>query len=380
MIYLDNAATTRMFEECLDEYKKWAIDCYYNPSALYAQSLEPLNMMHKVKANIAKKIGCLPEELYFVASGSEADNLSLLCTIKPKKGKVLISSVEHSAIANTAQRLKDLGYEIEFVNVDRYGRVDINDFKSKMTKDTVLVSIMLVCNETGALNPIKELCSLAKRVNPSVVFHCDGVQGFGKVPVNLKNFGVDAFSISSHKIHGPKGVGVVFVKKDIHPRTFIYGGGQEDNIRSATENVPGIAAFNVAMDKTFETIAQDYSKAKEIQKYVYDFVSKNFEDCIINTNLEESSPYIISFSLKNVRGEGVVHYLESRDIVIGTGSACSAKKGLKRIPLALGLDSAYHDGMLRISYDANINKEDLNTALNALKEAIKVERELHKHE
>lgn len=378
MIYLDNAATTKMYEECLEEYKKYSCDIYFNPSALYAQALTPLNVINSVRANIAKKLGCLQEEIYFTASGSEGDNLCLLSTIKAKKGKVLISSIEHAAINNTALRLKELGYELEYINVDRFGRVDFSDFEKKMTQDVVLVSVMLVCNETGALNQIKELATYAKLKNKNVIFHCDGVQGFGKVPVNLKNLNVDCFTMSSHKIHGPKGVGAVYIKNTVNPRTFIFGGGQENNIRSATENVAGIAAFNVAINKTFENIQEKYAKARYLQNHVIEFLNEKVENVIINTNVNASSPYIVSFALPNVRGEGVVHYLESKDIIIGTGSACSAKKGLKRIPMALGLDSKYYDGMLRISYDWDLSIEDLDIALNCLLEALNKEKELHK--
>ena len=349
MIYLDNAATTKMYEECMDVFKDYACNNFYNPSALYSQSLIGGDLLKAARQNIAKRLTCNYQDIYFTASGSEGDNMAFLSTIKQKKGKILISNVEHAAVYNMASHLAEMGFDLDFVNVDRFGRVDIADFRAKMTKDVILCSIMHVCNETGAINPIKELCKIAKDVNPKVIFHSDGVQAFGKIPVNLKNLNVDVYTISSHKIHGPKGVGAIYIKDSVHPKTFIYGGGQENNIRSATENVPGIAAFSKAIDIKFATLDEDVKKSKEIQKMIYEYV-QNFDGCIINTNLEESSPYIVSFSLKNIRGEGVVHTLESKDIIIGTGSACSAKKGLKRIPLALNLDGAYHNGMLRVSF------------------------------
>ncbi len=377
MIYLDNAATTKMYEECMDVFKDYACNNFYNPSALYSQSLIGGDLLKAARQNIAKRLTCNYQDIYFTASGSEGDNMAFLSTIKQKKGKNIISNVEHAAVFNMASHLNEMGFDLDFVNVDRFGRVDIADFRAKMTKDVILCSIMHVCNETGAINPIKELCKIAKDVNPKVIFHSDGVQAFGKIPVNLKNLNVDVYTISSHKIHGPKGVGAIYIKDSVHPKTFIYGGGQENNIRSATENVPGIAAFSKAIDIKFATLDEDVQKSKEIQKMIYDYV-QNFDDCIINTNLEQSSPYIVSFSLKNVRGEGIVHNLESKDIIIGTGSACSAKKGLKRIPLALNLDGAYHNGMLRISFDPKDDINEIKHALDELANAIKIERNLQK--
>ena len=377
MIYLDNAATTKMYKECIDVFEKYACEDYYNPSALYSQSMIGSDLLKKVRQNIAQRLSCNYQEIYFTASGSEGDNMAFLSTIKQKKGKILISNVEHAAVYNMACHMQELGFDVEFVDVDRYGRVNEADFRAKMTKDVIFCSIMHVCNETGAINPIKQLCKIAKDVNPRVIFHADGVQAFGKIPVNLKSLNVDVYSISSHKIHGPKGVGAIFIKESVHPKTFIFGGGQENNIRSATENVPGIAAFSKAIDMKFANLDNDVKKAKDIQRMIYDRISK-LSDCIINTNLDESSPYILSFSLKNIRGEGVVHTLESKDIIIGTGSACSAKKGLKRIPLALNLDGAYHNGMLRISFDVNDDINDINLALDELEKAIEIERNLVK--
>ena len=375
MIYLDNAATTKMYKECIDVYEKYACDLFYNPSALYSQSLIAGEVVKKARENVAKRLGCMPSEIYFTASGSEGDNMAFLSTIKQKKGKILISSVEHAAVYNIARHLEEMGFEVVEVAVDNYGCVNEADFRAKMTKDVIFCSIMHVCNETGALNPIKSLCSIAKEINPRCIFHSDGVQAFGKIPVNVKSLGVDVYTVSSHKIHGPKGVGAIFIKDSIHPKTFIYGGGQENNVRSATENVPGIAAFSKAIDIKFSTMADDRDVAHHIYNLVLNHVSQ-FEDCIINTKENEYAQYIVSFALKDVRGEGIVHALESKDIIIGTGSACSAKKGLKRIPQALGLDSAYYNGMLRISFDPHDDYEEIEKALIELKAVIDRERKL----
>ena len=377
MIYLDNAATTKMYRECLDVYEKYACDIYYNPSALYSQSIIAGDVVKKARENIAKRLGCLPSEIYFTASGSEGDNMAFMSTIKQKKGKILISSVEHAAVHNMAHHLEEMGFEVVEVSVDRFGRVNEADFRAKMTKDVIFCSIMHVCNETGAVNPIKDLVKIAKEVNPRCIFHSDGVQAFGKSYINLKNLGVDVYTISSHKVHGPKGVGAIYIKESVHPKTFIYGGGQENNVRSATENVPGIAAFSKAIDIKYSTLDDDKDMAMHVFQHIYSFLSY-IDGCIINTenSYEVATSCIISFALSNVRGEGIVHALESKDVIIGTGSACSAKKGLKRIPLALGLSSEYFNGMLRISFDPKISEEELINALRELKLAIDKERKL----
>lgn len=376
MIYLDSAATTNMYKECVDDYVFAACDFYYNPSALYSLALEASHIVKKTKGRIAQTLSVDRDDIYFVASGTEADNIALLTTIKQKKGRVLISAVEHAAVYNTAMHLKEKGYEVIVIPTDRFGRVDLVEYKKLLTKDTVLVSCIHVCNETGAINPIQEIAKLAKMVNPDCIVHSDGVQAYGKIPVNIKALNVDLYSISSHKIHGPKGLGAIYIKNTIHPRTFIFGGGQEKNLRSATENVPAIRALNTAIEITFGKLDKSYKHAKKLQEMVIsEFLS--IEDCSINTDVNNSSPYIVSCALKNIKGEVLVHLLEKKKIIIGTGSACSAKKGLKRIPLALKLDNEYHDGMIRISFDDSVSEETMQTALETIKETICIQRKFN---
>ena len=378
MIYLDNAATTKMFDDCLDAYKKYAVDCFYNPSALYAKALEPYNAMNQARKTIASALGCDMSEILFTASGSESDNIALRSTIKFKKGRVIISSVEHAAINNTALYLQSKGYELVFAPCDRCGRVIIDEFKKLLTKDTVLVSIMHVCNETGACNDIKTISELAKSMSKDIIVHSDGVQAFGKIPVNVKALGVDYYSISAHKIHGPKGIGALYINKNSHPRTFIFGGGQENNIRSATENIASIIAFEIATKKTMESLMKNYKYMRELQTLTIDMLNNLFnkEDICINTDSKNAGPHIVSIAFSKARGEGILHFMESKGIIVGTGSACSAKKSLKRVPKALNLNEKYYDGMIRLSFSYDTKKDDIVSAVNNLVLAYNEEKRL----
>ncbi len=377
MIYFDNAATTQMDKICLDAYQQYGVDNFYNPSALYSKALEVTNCIKSARNTIAKSIGATKEEIIFTASGSESDNLALLCSIKSKKGKVIVSNVEHSAIYNTAQELSRRGYEVVFAPTDRFGRIDMTEFEKLVDDSVVLVSIMHVCNETGALNDIKSLCKLVKTKSPYALFHCDGVQAYGKTPVNVKTLGVDMYSASGHKVHGPKGIGFLFVKKGLTLRPIIFGGGQEENIRSATENVASIMALSSVVEKNFSSLKANAEHIKSLQLYAYQKLAESFDDILFNTDTEHSVGNILSFAIKGVRGEVVTHCMEQAGIIVGTGSACSARKSHHRIPQALGIDNDYAEGMLRISWNESNTKEEIDQFVAAL---IKVVAELQEYQ
>lgn len=239
MIYLDTSATTSMYPEILYIIKQYSVDDYYNPSALYTKAL---NVAKDIKVAKRKILDILHGNgnIIFTASGTESDNMAMFGSKKFKGCKVLVSSVEHSAIYACAKKLEASGIQVEFVACDAYGIVDIDDFKAKMSSNVALVSIMHACNETGGVNDIEQLVKIAKSVSPKVVFHSDGVQAVGKMPINLSKLGVDLYTFSAHKFHGMKGVGGLFVKKGVNINPIIWGGGQENGLRSATENVSGI--------------------------------------------------------------------------------------------------------------------------------------------
>lgn len=373
MLYLDNAATTAMFPECLDIFKKYAVEEYFNPSALYAPALTSAKAVRSAREKIAKALGCQADNIVFTASGSEADNFAITCGPRRKKGKIIVSATEHAAVYNCAKAMTERGYELSVAPTDKYGRVDFEKFVQLLNEDVVLVSIMHVCNETGALNDIKALCTEVKKRCPDAVFHSDGVQAFCKNDFSVVDLGVDLYSISGHKIHAPKGIGALYVSPKIALKPFVYGGGQEKNLRSGTENVASICAFGYAAARMNTCVSENYAKQKELQKKLINALTENFGDFVrINTDIENSGPNIVSFSMNGVRGEVMLHYLESKGIIVGTGSACSSKKAAERIPEALGLNGAFREGTLRISFDENTSENDIDAFMNALADGAKM--------
>lgn len=370
MIYLDNAATTALDEKCLDIIREYNVERFYNPSALYRKAMESANAIKQARNSIAKSLGVKGEEIIFTASGSEADNIALLCSVRAKSGKVIIGSSEHSAVYNTALELKVRGYDVVFAPCDKYGRTDVGQLEKLIDNTVVLVSVMHVCNETGALNDLSAISKIIKAKAPRAIFHSDGVQAYGKISVNLKSLGVDLYSISGHKIHAPKGIGALYCRSGLYLRTFVFGGGQENNVRSATENLPSIVAFGYLAEKNLPSLNDNYKKTTELRDYLYQKLTDNFENLIINTDLLHSSPYVFSFALNSARGEVLVHCLEDRGIIVGTGSACNSQKSTKRIPAALGIEGDYAQGMLRVSFNENNTKDDIDAFIDALAQSL----------
>lgn len=370
MIYLDNAATTRLDDACWDALKKYNSQEFYNPSALYRKAMENSKAIKRARGVIAKSLGAKSEEIIFTASGSEADNIALLCSLRAKSGKVLVGSSEHSAVYNCALELKVRGYDVEFVPCDRYGRTDMSKLEDLLDEKVALVSIMHVCNETGALNDLARISKLIKSKSPRAIFHSDGVQAYGKIFVDVKALGVDLYSVSGHKVHAPKGIGALYCRSGLYLKTFVYGGGQENGVRSATENVPAIMAFCDVVEKNFENIRTNYKSISELRSYLKSQLENNFDNIKINTDCQNSSPYVFSFALNSTRGEVMVHCLEDKGIIIGTGSACNSQKSTRRIPQALGILDDYAQGMLRVSFNENNTKSDVDALIKALGESL----------
>ena len=370
MIYLDNAATTQLDEECMDVIRQYNLECFYNPSALYRKAMENGNALKKARGVIAKSLGAGSQEIIFTSSGSEADNIAMLCSLRAKTGRVIVGASEHSAVYNTALELKVRGYDVEFVACDSYGRTDLNKLKDLLDEKVVLVSIMHVCNETGALNDLAAISKIIKEKSPRAIFHSDGVQAYGKIDVNVKALGVDLYSVSAHKVHAQKGVGALYCRSGLFLKTFVFGGGQEGGVRSATENLSGIMAFADVVERNFKDIKGNFNKVQEVRAYLKEQLQDKFDNIKINTDMENSSPYIFSFALNSARGEVLVHCLEDKGVIIGTGSACNSQKSTKRIPQALGVSNSYAQGMLRVSFNEKNTKEEVDVFINALAESL----------
>lgn len=368
MIYLDNAATTAMSKSCLKAFEDYGINNFYNPSALYSGALSISNEIKNARHTVLRSLGASSGKIIFTASGSEADNIALLCSIKSKRGKVIVGSVEHSAIFNAANELKNRGFEVIYAPVDGYGKIVLSELEKILDESVVLVSIMHVCNETGAQNDLTAISKLIKKLSQNAIFHSDGVQAFGKIVTNVTSLGVDLYSISGHKLHAPKGIGALYVREGMFLKTFVFGGGQEFDIRSSTENVANIMALKIAVEENVAKFASNFKHNQLLQSHLIDALKSNFDDILIITNISVSAPHIVSCALKDERGEVVLHCLEDRGIIVGTGSACSAKKLSKRIPEALAINSNYSSGMLRISFCEENSIDDVDKFIVALKE------------
>ena len=367
MIYLDNAATTKPNETALKKAAVYVTEQYFNPSAPYKAG-EDLNVALKIaRSNLVRHIA--DENVFeciFTSCGTEGDNAAVFAY--GRRGNVVTTEVEHSAVLNAVTELKNRGIaEPRIAKVLADGRVDIEHLLSLVDEKTTLVSVMHVNNETGAINDINAIAKAVKEKNPRVVFHSDGVQGYGKIPVKLSSF-VDLYAVSAHKIGGLKGVGALFKKKSLAFRPLIYGGGQESGKRSGTENVFGIKSFEYAAEEKFKTLEADNKRLYAYQEKMTALLDGAYFKRISS---KDGSPYILYVSAKILRGEIIVRLAYDRGLIISTASACSnnSKRRYSRVALACGLDEKTADGVLRISFSPETTEEEIVKAseiLNAI--------------
>lgn len=347
ILYFDNAATTRVDEattEIITEYNSLQ---YFNPSANYIDAVSIHNDVEKARSEILSALKGIGYKLFFLSSGSEGDNLALFGTKKKKNANIVISGAEHPAIYNAALQLKAMGYEVRICPVDISGVVSERSLLGFVDENTALVSVMHVNNETGGTNDIKPLVKAVKDIYPHVLFHSDGVQALGKVPVSLADVGVDLYTVSGHKIGAPKGIAALAVKNGVTLSPMIYGGGQENGIRSSTENVAGIMALKHCVTRTISELSINREKYAVFRKILSEALGEIDNVKVISPS--NGAPHIFTFAFRDVRGEVLQHSLESEGILVGTGSACSARRSHERIPKALGLGE-YADGMIRVSF------------------------------
>ncbi|HEY8389432.1 MAG TPA: cysteine desulfurase family protein [Clostridia bacterium] len=367
MIYLDNAATTKMYSEVLDIYKEFGCDNFFNPSALYKQSLDVAIKIRQAKATLAQFFGGNSDEIIFTASATEANNMALRGAIKTNAG-IVISAGEHPSIYNTAMSLKNSGISCEVIPLLKNGQIDQEKLYNYLTQNKVsVVSVIHASNETGAINDIKQIAKNVKKISPTTLFHSDGVQAFGKISV--KNLGVDLYSFSAHKIKGPKGIGSLYIKKGVKLNPIITGGGQENNLRSGTENVANILAF--AKSATLFSEQYNLDQMLEFKKAFIDIITSKIDDIIFTlANDYSTMPHIISMIIPNVKGETLLHMLESKDILIGLGSACSSNSRGNRVLQALGYSPKMTESSVRISFSPDNTIDEVKYAANTFVECV----------
>ena len=368
MIYLDNAATTKMYEELLGIYKEFGCDNFFNPSALYKKSLDVAVRIRQAKADLAEILGANHNEIIFTGNATEANNMALRGAIRANTG-IVISAGEHPSVYNTAVSLKNNGISCEVIPLNKNGQIDQEKLYNYLSHNKVsVVSIIHASNETGAINDIKEISKNIKSISPSTLFHSDGVQAFGKIAV--KNLGVDLYSFSAHKIKGPKGIGALYIKKGVHLNPLITGGGQENNLRSGTENVANIIAFSKAA-KLFSS-QYDYNKMLELKKAFIEILKSEIEDIFFTiSDIYSTMPHIISVIIPDIKGETLLHMLESKDILIGLGSACSANNKGNRVLLALGFTPKQTESAIRISFSPDNAIDEIKFAAQSLASCLK---------
>lgn len=369
LIYLDNAATTRIYPEVAKTVLEESEEDFFNPSALYKQSVALSVKIKNAREEIKAALKAREGELYFLSGGTEADNTALFCTRKAKGSRVIVGLGEHDAIINSANQLAQQGFDVQYAPINPDGSVNVEEFEKLLNENVSLVSIMHVSNETGAINDIARLVRLTRKYAPKAIFHSDGVQAFGKIKVNLRALDVDLYTISAHKIHGPKGIGGLFVKKGVSIRPLIFGGGQEKGFRSGTENAPCIIGFAEAVKITNDNFATDYSKKSTFREQLIAKLKENIDDMVVVSPQNDFAPNILTVAFKDVRGEVLLHDIEDSGILVGIGSACSSHHE-SRFKGLFGLDERHKDGIIRFStsYESDIN--DIDFVVSTIKASL----------
>ena len=376
--YFDNSATTRVLDSVMDLVTRTMTVDYANPAAKHIKGMEAENYIRDARSIIAKTLKVADKEILFTSGGSESNNMALIGTAMANKraGMHIISTnVEHASIYNTLGFLQEQGFEITYLPVDHNGHIDLDQLREAVRPDTILVSVMYVNNEVGSVEPVAEISRVIKAKNPSTIFHVDAIQAYGKYEIRPKKEGIDLLSVSGHKIHGPKGVGFLYIDEKVKIKPLIYGGGQQKGMRSGTENVPGVAGLGAAA-------AEMYRNHQEKQDHLYDLKEHmmkrvaEIDGVVINSQPgRESAPQIVSVSFEGVRSEVLLHALEDRGIYVSSGSACSSNHpGVSGTLKGIGVKQELLDSTLRFSFGMFNKKEEIDYAIEVLKELLPVLR------
>jgi len=347
---------------------------YGNPSSMHRKGVESEKYIKEAKETIARTLKVNEKEIFFTSGGTESDNWALIgsAVANQRAGKHLITTkIEHPAILRTMEYLESSGFEVTYLPVDEKGCIRLADLEKNLRKDTILVSIMHVNNEVGARQPIEEAGMLIKKFNPSIIFHVDAVQGFGKFRIFPKKCGIDLLSVSGHKIHGPKGVGFLYINEKIKIKPIVYGGGQQKGMRSGTENVPGIAGLGKATAMIYDKLEEETDKLYKLRSCFISLLEQ-IPDIVINGPRDrEGAPHIVSVSVKNVRSEVLLHALEDKGIYVSAGSACASNKASTSDTLkAMGVDKALLDSTIRFSFSVFTTEAEIEYTVRAMQEII----------
>ena len=382
--YLDNSATTRVYDEVAQVVYKTMTEEYGNASSVHHMGTISGERVAAARETIASTLKVDPAEILFTSGGTESDNLAIIGTARANKwrGKhIITTSIEHPAIQETTAFLEKEGFETTYLPVGPDGVVNLEDLKAAIRPDTILVSMMFVNNEIGAIEPIEEAGKLIKSINPEIVFHVDAVQAYGKVLIRPRSMNIDLLSVSGHKIHGPKGIGFLYIKKGTKIVNICYGGGQQKGMRSGTENVPGIVGLSLAAKMCYEDFDSKIKKLYDLKKYLIDSLNERLTDIKINgPEWDKGAPHIVSVSIKGLAAETVLNMLSSKEIYVSAGSACTSNNPHVSDTLkAIGLDKSLLESTIRISMSFMTTREEIDYLLDTLCSQVETMRKFYRH-
>lgn len=369
LIYLDNAATTRVYPEVVEAMMPYFTGDYGNPSSVYSFSQKTARAVAMARETFARMINANAEEIYFTGGGSESDNWALKATAEAyaDKGKHIITTkIEHHAVLHTCEYLEKKGYEVTYLDVDEYGRVDLNELEAAVRPDTILISVMMANNEIGTIEPVAKIGEIARRHR--VLFHTDAVQAFGHIEIDVEKMNIDMLSASAHKINGPKGIGLMYIRKGIKIRSFIHGGAQERGRRAGTHNVPGIIGFEKAAKIAKSTMDRRETYENALRDYLIERVLEEIPFSRLNGHRTERLPNNAHFCFKFIEGESMLLMLDRKGICASSGSACtSGSLDPSHVLLAIGLPHEIAHGSLRITLSEDNTKDDIDYLVDELK-------------
>lgn len=370
-VYLDNSATTKAFDAVGDLVRKVMCEDYGNPSSLHRKGMEAEQYVRGARETFAKILKVQEKEIFFTSGGTESDNLALIGTARAYKRRgnhLITTAIEHPAILNTMRYLEDEeGFRVTYLPVDQYGRVKLSALREALCKETILVSIMYVNNEVGSVQPVKEAAGIVKAYNREIIFHSDAVQGFGKYRIFPKREGIDLLTVSSHKIHGPKGMGALYISDKVKIRPIVFGGEQQKNIRSGTENVPGIAGFALAAKMVYSDLEEKTARMRKLKERFIEGIRQVDHVSVHGLPDETSAPHIVSVGIAGIRSEVLLHTLEEKGIYVSSGSACSSNHpGISGVLKGIGVEREYLDATLRFSLSEFTTEEEIDYTLKTL--------------
>lgn len=383
-VYLDNSATTRCYKEVGELVYKVMCQDYGNPSSMHRKGVDAEHYIKDAKETLAKILKVQAKEIYFTSGGTESDNLALIGTARANKRRgnhLITSSIEHPAILNTMRYLEEEeGFRVTYLPVDSQGKIKLEALKEALCEETILVSVMYVNNEVGSVQPIEEAVNIVKSYRSDILFHSDAVQGFGKYKIYPKRQKIDLLTGSGHKIHGPKGTGFLYVSEKVKIKPIVFGGEQQKNVRSGTENVPGIAGLGLAAKMIYQDLEMKTALMRELKSYFIEGISKIENTTVHGLTDENSAPHIISVGFAGIRSEVLLHTLEDRGIYVSSGSACASNHpAISGVLKGIGAGKEYLDATIRFSMSEFTTKEEVDYTLDTLYQCVPMLRKYTRH-